>query len=49
VQKLTGILIGLNAELAATDKELDHAASVNVVQNAAIYPDLEVELCAFRG
>ena len=34
VQKLTGILIGLNAELAATDKELDHAASVSVVQNA---------------
>jgi predicted nucleic acid-binding Zn-ribbon protein len=33
-QKLTGILIGLNAELAATDKELDHAASVSVVQNA---------------
>ena len=34
VQKLTGVLIGLNAELAATDKELDHAASVSVVQNA---------------
>ena len=34
VQKLTGILIGLNAELDATDKELDHAASVSVVQNA---------------
>jgi hypothetical protein len=34
VQKLTGVLIGLNAELAATDKELDHAASVNAVQTA---------------
>ena len=34
VQKLTGILIGLNAELSATDKELDHAASVSFVQNA---------------
>ncbi|MGD0649729.1 MAG: DUF4141 domain-containing protein [Verrucomicrobiia bacterium] len=34
VQKLTGVLIGLNAELTATDKELDHAASVSVVQNA---------------
>ena len=34
VQKLTGVLIGQNAELAATDKELDHAASVSVVQNA---------------
>jgi hypothetical protein len=33
VQKLTGVLIGLNAELSATDKELDHAASVSVVQN----------------
>ena len=34
MQKLTGILIGLNAELSATDKELDHAASVSFVQNA---------------
>jgi hypothetical protein len=34
VQKLTGVLIGLNAELSATDKELDHAASVSIVQNA---------------
>jgi hypothetical protein len=34
VQKLTGVLIGLNAELSATDKELDHAASVSFVQNA---------------
>lgn len=34
VQKLTGVLVGLNAELAATDKELDHAASVSAVQNA---------------
>ncbi len=34
VQKLTGILIGLNAELSATDKELDHATSVSLVQNA---------------
>jgi len=34
VQKLTGVLIGLNAELSATDKELDHAVSVSVVQNA---------------
>ncbi|HTS18512.1 MAG TPA: hypothetical protein VMP11_13140 [Verrucomicrobiae bacterium] len=34
VQKLTGILIGLNAELDATDKELDHATSVSLVQTA---------------
>ena len=34
VQKLTGVLIGLNAELAATDKELDHAASVSAAQTA---------------
>ena len=34
VQKLTGVLIGQNAELAATDKELDHAANVSAVQTA---------------
>jgi len=33
VQKLTGVLIGLNADLAATDKEIDQAASLAVVQD----------------
>ncbi len=34
VQKLTGVLISLNSELAATDKEIDHALSVSVIQQA---------------
>lgn len=33
VQKLTGVLVGLNGDLAATDKEIDQAASVALVQN----------------
>ena len=34
VQKLTGVLIGLDADLADTDKEIDHAASLALVQDA---------------
>lgn len=34
VQKLTGILIGLDADLADTDKEIDQAASLTLVQEA---------------
>jgi hypothetical protein len=34
VQKLTGVLVGLNSALAATDKEIDHALSLTVVQDA---------------
>ncbi len=34
VQKLTGILIGLNGALAAADKEIDQALSLSVVQDA---------------
>ena len=33
VQKLTGVLIGLNGALAATDKEIDQAAAVSVEQD----------------
>lgn len=33
-QKLTGVLVGLNAALAATDKELDQALSLTLVQEA---------------
>ena len=33
VQKLTGVLIGQNAALAATDKEVDQAVAVSVVQD----------------
>jgi len=34
VQKLTGVLIGLDADLADTDKEIDQAASLTLVQDA---------------
>ena len=34
VQKLTGVLIGLDADLADTDKEVDQAASLTLVQDA---------------
>ena len=34
VQKLTGVLVGLHAALAATDKEVDQALSLTVVQEA---------------
>ena len=34
VQKLTGVLIGLDADLADTDKEMDQAASLALVQDA---------------
>jgi hypothetical protein len=33
VQKLTGVLIGQNAALAGTDKEIDQAVAVSVVQD----------------
>jgi hypothetical protein len=34
VQKLTGVLVGLDADLADTDKEIDQAASLTLVQDA---------------
>jgi hypothetical protein len=40
-QKLTGVLVGLNAELAATDKELDQAFAVSLVQDAENRNDKE--------
>ena len=33
MQKLTGVLIGQNAALAATDKEIDQAVDVSVEQD----------------
>ena len=33
VQKLTGVLVGQNAALAATDKEIDQAVAVSVEQD----------------
>jgi hypothetical protein len=46
VQKLTGVLVGLNAALAATDKEVDQAASLTVVQQAENQNDAERQLKA---
>jgi hypothetical protein len=34
VQKLTGVLVGQNADLADTDKEIDQAANLTLVQDA---------------
>lgn len=41
VQKLTGVLIGLNGALAAADKEIDQAVSLSVVQDAENRNDKE--------
>jgi uncharacterized phage infection (PIP) family protein YhgE len=46
VQKLTGVLIGLNAELAATDKEVDHALSVTLAQQAENENDRQKQIKA---
>lgn len=48
VQKLTGVLIGLNSALVATDKEVDQALSLTVVQEAENRNDTEKQLKA-RG
>lgn len=46
VQKLTGVLVGLNAALAATDKEVDQAVNLTVVQQAENRNDAERQLKA---
>lgn len=46
VQKLTGVLVGLHAALAATDKEVDQALSLTVVQEAENRNDLERQMKA---
>jgi hypothetical protein len=46
VQKLTGVLIGLNADLAATDKEIDHATGLTLVQDAENRSDAEKQIKA---
>jgi hypothetical protein len=48
VQKLTGVLIGLNSALVATDKEVDQALSLTVVQEAENRNDTEKQIKA-RG
>jgi uridine kinase len=46
VQKLTGVLIGLNGALAATDKELDYALSLSIVQEVENRNDTERQIKA---
>lgn len=46
VQKLTGVLIGLSAELAATDKEIDHAMSLTLAQQAENENDRQKQIKA---
>lgn len=41
VQKLTGVLIGLNSALAATDKEIDQAGTLSMVQDIENRNDME--------
>jgi hypothetical protein len=41
VQKLTGVLIGLNSALMATDKEIDQAGTLSVVQDIENRNDVE--------
>ena len=40
-QKLTGVLVGYNAELAAVDREIDHAAAQVTTQDAENRADTE--------
>jgi hypothetical protein len=42
-QKLTGVLVGYNAELAAVDREIDHAAAEVATQDAENRADRERE------
>jgi hypothetical protein len=46
VQKLTGVLIGQNAALAATDKEVDQAVAVSVVQDIENRNDAQKQAAA---
>jgi len=46
VQKLTGVLIGLNGALAATDNELDQAVAVSVVQDIENRNDAQKQAAA---
>jgi hypothetical protein len=46
VQKLTGVLIGQNSALAATDKEIDQAVAVSVVQDIENRNDVQKQATA---
>jgi hypothetical protein len=47
-QKLTGVLIGLNSALSATDKELDQALATSLIQDIENRNDLEKQVKARR-
>jgi hypothetical protein len=46
VQKLTGVLIGQSAALAATDKEIDQAGTLSTVQDIENRNDVEKQTTA---
>ena len=46
VQKLTGVLVGLNGALASTDKEIDQAVAVSVVQDIENRNDAQKQAAA---
>jgi hypothetical protein len=48
VQKLSGILVGLNSALAATDKEIDQALALSLVQDIENRNDVEKQSKARR-
>ncbi|MCI0537823.1 MAG: hypothetical protein L0Z50_21625 [Verrucomicrobiales bacterium] len=48
VQKLTGVLIGLNGALSATDKELDQAVSLSLIQDIENRNNAEKQIQARR-
>jgi hypothetical protein len=48
VQKLTGVLIGLNAALGGTDKEVDQALATSLVQDIENRNDVEKQVKAQR-
>jgi hypothetical protein len=48
VQKLTGVLIGLHADLSATDKEIDQALALSLVQDIENRNDIEKQSAARR-
>ena len=48
VQKLTGVLVGLNGDLAATDKEIDQAVAVSVVQDIENRNDAQKQATAVQ-
>jgi hypothetical protein len=48
VQKLSGVLVGLNSALTATDKEVDQALALSLVQDIENRNDLEKQAKARR-